>query len=476
MLTAADLHAVKANPGDLNRLVFKKQRIRLADSEDLHVGAALEKLGVSFPNGLARAPQICVCAFCFIHDAVRGARVRLTLNAKRANPLQVPNKYVTGDVFGEPISDARINAVLKEYKEYFNKPVKQPPIKISLSDDNEGNDGGARGFSTGAGATTLREVVMDANTHTKSVGLAQNLQRKRNTVALQGYAEETRQLATARDEAAVETLLGIGKKRPRGDPVALEEMRQKAMKPEMMAQRPRPGASHSPPRVCPASPSKFVSSSHRSPPHRRRRTWAVRARRRHAENHAAEERRGQRACLAPAHRNRCLQAGRDDACDDGCEHREAPEHSPNHDRDGPRGRGRGAERSREARGVHGWRRGNRLFRRDGRTDRLRPEHVDHAPRRHRRDWAGSLASWKREPALGDRHRSGGARSGGNRRGARVSSIHATLLSLSPAHLTLFGSVSGRLARGGMLALALRTLRSTSSSPLSRTRKPRSASA
>ena len=200
LLTAADLRAVKDNLSDFNRLAFKKQRIRLKDSEDLHVGAALKKLGVSFPNGLAHAPQVCVCAFCFIHDAVRGAEVRLEINAKRTYPLQVPETYVTGDVFGQPVTDARINKVLKEFKEHFDKPVKQLLVQISLSDDDDGKDGGARGFSTGAGATTRGEVVMDANTHSKSVGLAQKLQRERNEVALRGYAEERGQLDTAQDE------------------------------------------------------------------------------------------------------------------------------------------------------------------------------------------------------------------------------------------------------------------------------------
>ena len=107
VLTAADLHAVKDIPGVINQLVFNKQRIRLADSEDKHVGAALPKLGVKFPSGLALAPQICACVYCFNHDAFRVATVRMTLNAKRTSPLQVSEKYVTGDLFGEPIIDAR---------------------------------------------------------------------------------------------------------------------------------------------------------------------------------------------------------------------------------------------------------------------------------------------------------------------------------------------------------------------------------
>ena len=39
-------------------------------------------------------------------------------------------------------------------------------------------------MAVGAGATARREVVMDANTHTKSVGLAQKLQRVRYQVDL----------------------------------------------------------------------------------------------------------------------------------------------------------------------------------------------------------------------------------------------------------------------------------------------------
>ena len=46
-------------------------------------------------------------------------------------------------------------------------------------------------------------------------------------------------------------------------------------------------------------------------------------------------------------------------------------------------------------------------------------------------------------------------------------------SSSSAHLTLLGSDSGHLARGGMLTLARRTLRSTISSGRSSTRRSRS---
>ena len=103
------------------------------------------------------------------------------------------------------------------------------------------------------------------------------------------------------------------------------------MTPGMMAQRPRPSACHPPLRVCPI-------------PHQT--LFLPRADPRHAGSHA-EEAEWQRARPAFAYRNlRCLQAGRDDACED--EHREAPEQSQNQDRDGSRWRGRGAERSREA--------------------------------------------------------------------------------------------------------------------------------
>jgi len=243
-----------------------------------------------------------------VHDTFRGPDVRLGLNASRSSHLrlEVPEKYVTGDLFGVPLSDKKIDALMKKYPDDFKKP--EAPIQISLIDGDEGNDGGARGFSAGASATTRREIDMDSNTHTKSVGLAQGQQRQRNKVALQGYAADRRQLDTALDEDTVATLLDVGKKRSREDPAALEEMRKQAMTQEMMAQRRRPSASHFPPRICPASPSHSVSSLHRSPPHRRRCPSAVRARRRHAGAHAAEEKRGRRAPLTPTHRERVARA------------------------------------------------------------------------------------------------------------------------------------------------------------------------
>ena len=367
VLTAADLRAVKDNAGDFNKLVFKQQRLRLKDSSDLHISASLKKLGVQAHNGLACADELCGCVNCLVHDTYRRPDLRLSINSSRPPHLRlkVPEKYVTGDPFGVAVSDAKVNALLRKYAGDFKKP--EAHDQICLSDD-EGNDDGARGFSAGAGATTNREVIMDANTHSKSVAIGQKLQRERNEVALRGYAEDMRQLATGADEDTVAALLDISKKRPREDPAALEEMRKQAMTPEMMAQRPLPSASHPPPRVCPPSPSNFVSSTRRSPPHRRQRPRPVQARRRHARNHAAEGRRGQRARLAPAHRNLwCLRErdGRDDACDDGCQHLEAPADSPKPGCDGPRGRGRGAGRSRAARRVHGWRGRNRFFRRDG---------------------------------------------------------------------------------------------------------------
>ena len=165
----------------------------------------------------------------FEHDTFRGPNFRLSINSSRPPHLRVkvPEKYVTGDPFGVPLSDTKVNALLRKYAGDFKKT--EAHDQICLSDDDDGNDGGARGFSAGAGATTNREVIMDANTHSKSMGLAQKLQRERNEVALRGYAEDMRQLATGADADTAETLLDICKKRPRGDSASLEEMRKQAM-------------------------------------------------------------------------------------------------------------------------------------------------------------------------------------------------------------------------------------------------------
>ena len=147
---------------------------------------------------------------CLVHDTFRGSNLRLSINSSRSLHLRlkVPETYVTGDRFGVALSDAKINALLKKYAEYFKKPER--PDQISLSDDDGGNDGGARGFSAGAGATTRREVVMDANAHSKSVSLTHRLQRERNKVSLQGYAAESTNLIISLTGRVPESSEGSG--------------------------------------------------------------------------------------------------------------------------------------------------------------------------------------------------------------------------------------------------------------------------
>ena len=80
VLTMADLHAVKGNAGDFNKLVFKQQRLRLKDSHDLHISASLKKLGVQAHNSLAHVRALCVRCL-LVHDTFRRAA-----RTERASP------------------------------------------------------------------------------------------------------------------------------------------------------------------------------------------------------------------------------------------------------------------------------------------------------------------------------------------------------------------------------------------------------
>lgn len=105
VLTAAELHALNNGASEFSMMLFGQRRIRLKDAADLHVGAALTRLGVNVRDGHARGREICGCVYCLLHDTFRGPSVRLSLNENRTDEyrLSVPEKYVTGDTFGEAL-------------------------------------------------------------------------------------------------------------------------------------------------------------------------------------------------------------------------------------------------------------------------------------------------------------------------------------------------------------------------------------